>query len=136
MSPWESLKIGSGCPPIMCKHGWLFIYHGVADVQQAGGAHQITYSAGIMVLSAENPQALLYRTTHPALVPQPSTGLRGTPSNVVFPTGVDRRDDIGQPERFDVYYGMNDFRIGVARLDVPDVLPHPGVADPVTAMAG
>ncbi|MEO9181597.1 MAG: glycosidase [Acidimicrobiales bacterium] len=136
VSPWESLKIGSGCPPIMCKHGWLFIYHGVADVQQANGAHQITYSAGVMVLSAEHPQELLYRTTHPALEPEPSTGPRGTPSDVVFPSGVDRRDDIGQPERFDVYFGMNDFRIGVARLDVPDVLPHPGVADPVTATAG
>lgn len=132
VSPWESLKIGSGCPPIMCKHGWLFIYHGVADVQHANGAHQIRYSAGVMVLSAENPQELRYRTTHPALVPQPSTGPRGTPSDVVFPSGVDRRDDIGQPDRFDVYFGMNDFRIGVARMDVPDVLPHPGVADPVT----
>ena len=130
VSPWESLKIGSGCPPIMCKHGWLFIYHGVTDVQDDNGAHQITYSAGVMVLSAANPQELLYRTTHPALVPEPSMGPRGTPSNVVFPTGIDRRDDIGQPDRFDVYFGMNDFRIGVARLDVPDVLPHPGEADP------
>lgn len=135
VSPWESLKIGGGCPPIMCKHGWLFVYHGVADVQQDNGTHQLTYSAGVMVLSAANPQALLYRTTHPALVPEPSTGPRGTPSNVVFPSGIDRRDDIGQPDRFDVYYGMNDFRIGVARLNVPDVLPHPGEADPATTAA-
>ncbi len=28
-----------------------------------------------------------------------------------------------------VYYGMADYRIGVARLDVPDVLPPEGVAD-------
>jgi hypothetical protein len=27
------------------------------------------------------------------------------------------------PDRFDVYYGMADFRIGVARLDVPATLP-------------
>ena len=27
------------------------------------------------------------------------------------------------PDRFDVYYGMADSRIGVARLDVPDFLP-------------
>jgi hypothetical protein len=32
------------------------------------------------------------------------------------------------PDRFDVYYGMADYRIGVARLDVPDVLPPGGVA--------
>jgi predicted GH43/DUF377 family glycosyl hydrolase len=50
----------------------------------------------------------------------------GTIANVVFPTGIDRRDDLGPPERFDVYYGMADDRIGVARLEVPDLLPPPG----------
>ena len=44
----------------------------------------------------------------------------GTIANVVFPTGIDRRDDLGSPDRFDVYYGMADNRIGVARLDVPE----------------
>jgi predicted GH43/DUF377 family glycosyl hydrolase len=47
----------------------------------------------------------------------------------VFPTGIDRRDDLGLSNRFDVYYGMADSRIGVARLDMPDVLPPEGVAD-------
>jgi predicted GH43/DUF377 family glycosyl hydrolase len=42
---------------------------------------------------------------------------------VVFPTGIDRRDDIGKPNRFDVYYGMADDRIGVAMMEVPDKLP-------------
>jgi hypothetical protein len=32
----------------------------------------------------------------------------GTVDNVVFPTGVDRRDDLGAPDRFDIYYGMAD----------------------------
>jgi predicted GH43/DUF377 family glycosyl hydrolase len=41
----------------------------------------------------------------------------------VFPTGIDRRDDLGQPDRLDIYYGMADSRIGVARLDVPECLP-------------
>jgi predicted GH43/DUF377 family glycosyl hydrolase len=49
--------------------------------------------------------------------------LYGVVDNVVFPTGIDRRDDIGAPDRFDVYYGMADDRIGVARLDVPATLP-------------
>lgn len=43
--------------------------------------------------------------------------------SLLFPTGIDRRDDIGQPDRYDVYYGMADDRIGVARLDVPEHLP-------------
>jgi predicted GH43/DUF377 family glycosyl hydrolase len=131
VSPWESLKIGSGAPPVMTKHGWLFIYHGVTDMAAPGSdTHQITYSAGVMVLSKDDPQQLLYRSSHPVLSPQPSTGPRGTPSNVVFPTGIDVRDDIGQPDRLDVYYGINDFRIAVARLDVPPTLPLTGEADP------
>ena len=53
----------------------------------------------------------------------------GTIANVVFPTGIDRRDDLGLPDRFDVYYGMADNRIGAARLDVPEVLPPGRVVD-------
>jgi predicted GH43/DUF377 family glycosyl hydrolase len=57
--------------------------------------------------------------------------------NVVFPTGIDRRDDLGPPERFDVYYGMADDRIGVARLEVPDLLPPAGVlGSPEATRAG
>jgi predicted GH43/DUF377 family glycosyl hydrolase len=64
------------------------------------------------------------------LTPELPQERRGTVANVVFPTGIDRRDDIGLPERYDVYYGMADYRIGVARFDVPDVLPQGGLADP------
>lgn len=46
-----------------------------------------------------------------------------------LPTGIDRRDDIGLPESFDIYYGMADSRIGVARLNLPEILPSIGVAD-------
>jgi predicted GH43/DUF377 family glycosyl hydrolase len=82
-----------------------------------------------MMLSEEHPQVVLYRSPKPLLNPRPSTQQRGTPANVVFPSGIDRRDDLGQSDRFDVYYGMDDFRIGVARLDIPDVLPVTGIAN-------
>ena len=36
-------------------------------------------------------------------------------------------------DRFDVYYGMADNRIGVARLDLPDFLLPGAVADPPEA---
>jgi hypothetical protein len=51
-----------------------------------------------------------------------SVGTRRIVADVVFPTGIDRRDDLGTPDRFDVYYGMADNRIGAARLDLPDHL--------------
>jgi hypothetical protein len=47
----------------------------------------------------------------------------------VFPTGNDRRDDLGSLDRFDVDYGMADDRIGVARLDLPEDLPRGALAD-------
>jgi hypothetical protein len=37
--------------------------------------------------------------------------------------------DLALPDRFDVYYGMADNRIGVARMDVPEFLPQGALAD-------
>ena len=79
-----------------------------------------------MVLSKEHPRVVLYRSPEPVLVPARPEERSGTVANVVFPTGIDRRDDLGPPERFDVYYGMADDRIGVARLEVPEHLPTAG----------
>ena len=33
VSPWERLKIGAGTPPMLTKHGWMIVYHGVSDGQ-------------------------------------------------------------------------------------------------------
>jgi predicted GH43/DUF377 family glycosyl hydrolase len=131
VSPWERLKIGGGTPPILTRHGWLIIYHGVHNMpEQGSNLLNLCYSAGVMVLSKEHPRIIRYRSTEPVLTPELLQERRGIIPNVVFPTGIDRRDDIGLPDRFDVYYGMADDRIGVARLDLPDILPQEGVADP------
>jgi len=134
VSPWERLKIGCGTPPVMTRYGWLILYHGVGKSAESGkGGRQLCYSAGVMVLSKEHPQTILYRSPEPVLTPASPEELQGTIANVVFPTGIDRRDDLGLPDRFDVYYGMADSRIGVARLDLPDFLPPGGTADPPDA---
>jgi predicted GH43/DUF377 family glycosyl hydrolase len=131
-SPWERLKIGGGTPPILTRHGWLIVYHGVSEVVEPDGP-KLRYSAGVMVLSKEHPRVIRYRSKEPVLTPVLPQERRGTVANVVFPTGIDRREDLGSPDRFDVYYGMADNRIGVARLDLPDFLPPEGVADPPEA---
>ena len=124
VAPWEQLKIGGGTPPILTRHGWMMVYHGVHDLAEPGAAvHKLCYSAGILVLSKEHPQVIRYRSPEPVLAPDLPQERQGTVPNVVFPTAIDRRDDIGSPDRFDVYYGMADHRIGVARLDVPDSMP-------------
>jgi beta-1,2-mannobiose phosphorylase / 1,2-beta-oligomannan phosphorylase len=124
VSPWELLKIGGGTPPILTRHGWLVVYHGVSEIKEpSSDIHPLCYSAGVMVLSKEHPSVIRYRSPEPVLTPTLPQERHGTIANVVFPTGIDRRDDLGLPDRFDVYYGMADYRIGVARLDMPDFLP-------------
>jgi len=93
----------------------------------------LCYAAGVMIFSKEHPLVISYRSTEPVLTPELPEEQRGIVANVVFPTGIDRRDDLGTPDRIDVYYGMADKRIGVARLDVPDHLPTDATADPSEA---
>ena len=130
VSPWERLKIGGGTPPVLTRHGWLIVYHGVSEAgEQNETGCRLCYSAGVMLLSKEDPHVILYRSAEPVLTAALPQERGGTVANVVFPTGIDRRVDLGSPDRFDVYYGMADDRIGVARLDVPEILPAGGVAD-------
>jgi predicted GH43/DUF377 family glycosyl hydrolase len=127
VASWERLKIGAGAPPVLSRHGWLVIYHGVSQAAGPGdGSHRLCYSAGVMVLAKEHPRYIRYRSPEPILTPLLPGERSGTVDNVVFPTGIDRRDDLGSPDRFDVYYGMADCRIGVARLDLPRSLPSGG----------
>ncbi len=124
VSPWEALKIGGGTPPMLTRHGWLILYHGVSELAgHSPQEHRLCYSAGVMILAEHDPMKILYRPAEPVLTPLLAAERQGMVPNVVFPTGIDRRDDIGQPDRFDVYYGMADDRIGVARLVVPEHLP-------------
>ena len=124
MFPWEMLKIGGGTPPILTRHGWLMVYHGVSDVTRPDDdKHHLRYAAGVMLLDESHPREVLYRSDEPVLSPLLHEERHGIVPNVVFPTGIDRRDDLGQADRFDVYYGMADSRIGVARLDLPLELP-------------
>lgn len=134
VSPWERLKIGGGTPPVLTRHGWMIIYHGVSKIETpVNDGHQFCYSAGVMILTKEHPWKIYYRSVEPVLTPEMLYERTGIVSNVVFPSGIDRRDDIGMPDRFDVYYGMADNRIGVARLDLPDILPPKGIADATSA---
>jgi predicted GH43/DUF377 family glycosyl hydrolase len=124
VAEWENLKIGCGTPPVLTKHGWMIIYHGVREVKITDSPKaQLCYSAGVMILDKNNPWNILYRSPKPIITPELPEECVGLIADVVFPTGIDCRDDIGMPNRYDIYYGMADDKIGVARLDIPDVLP-------------
>ncbi len=124
LADWEKLKIGCGTPPVLTRHGWMIVYHGVRETEGTGDLKQrLVYSAGIMILNKDKPSEVIYRSPQPVLQPELEDERVGLIANVVFPTGIDQRTDMGMPDRFDIYYGMADDRIGVARLDLPETLP-------------
>ncbi|MFN2491059.1 MAG: glycosidase [Actinomycetota bacterium] len=110
---WESLKIGAGPPPVRTRDGWLLIHHGVTGKFVRGSDHQpsVCYSAGALLLD-DDVTLVRSRTSEPLLSPQTEDERKGTVDNVVFPTAIDVRDD----GALDVYYGMADSKIGVARM--------------------
>ncbi|HEY1867945.1 MAG TPA: hypothetical protein VGG70_06575 [Candidatus Cybelea sp.] len=117
---WGSIKIGAGTPPIRVSLGgvesWLSIFHGV-DVTTRRRKPVLRYSAGIVVHDLERPDNILYRSPAPILTPQTRRERRGVVDNVVFPSGIDPRPDLGE-RTYDVYYGMGDYSIGAARVRI------------------
>ncbi len=119
--PWEVSKIGGGAPPLLTPLGWLLVYHGVGTpVSHGDRAPRPPYAGGVMILDRDDPRRILYRSVEPILQPDTAEEREGTVDNVVFPTAIDPRED----GRVDVYYGMADARIGVARLQLPTTLPR------------
>jgi beta-1,2-mannobiose phosphorylase / 1,2-beta-oligomannan phosphorylase len=118
LAHWEQVKIGAGTPPLLTRYGFFMVYHGVAPVDHEG----LEYSAGAIILGRRDGKTILYRSHEPILKPETPEELNGTVPRVVFPTGIDQRIDIGQPDRFDIYYGMADYRIGVASVELPESL--------------
>lgn len=115
---WEQIKIGAGAPPVRLPDGWLLLYHAVS-LLPCGGAEQVRYCMGAVVLDLEDPTRILYRSSHPMLQPETADEVQGIVTNVIFPTATDLRVD----GRLDVYYGAADSAIGVARITpAPELL--------------
>ncbi|MDQ2871766.1 MAG: glycosidase [Candidatus Eremiobacteraeota bacterium] len=118
MSPnaqWGSLKLGAGTPPVRIAEGWMSLYHAVDAIDETAVKPKLRYSAGIMIHDLNQPHHIVYRSPQPILAPELETERRGIVDNVVFPTGIDPRPDLGA-RTFDFYYGMADWAIGSARL--------------------
>jgi predicted GH43/DUF377 family glycosyl hydrolase len=103
---WQQFRLGGGTPPVRTPQGWLTLYHGVE-----GRPGAVRYSAGALLLDAQQVWRVRYRSAQPILEPEVAEECSGVVNNVVFPTAVDQRDG-----RLDVYYGMADQVIGVASM--------------------
>jgi len=118
---WGSIKIGAGTPPVQVSlagmDAWLSVFHGVDLLPGRPRKPALRYSAGIVIHDLERPDNILYRSPEPILAPESRRERRGIVDNVVFPSGIDPRPDLGE-RTYDVYYGMGDYSIGAARLRV------------------
>jgi predicted GH43/DUF377 family glycosyl hydrolase len=115
---WERLKVGGGTPPVRIGDRWLVLYHGVSGRHSAGREHHVRYCGGALLLDGSDPRRVSYRSTRSLLVPRAAAERSGVVPRVVFPTGLDTRDD----GTVDVYYGMADSRIGVVRAALDTIL--------------
>jgi predicted GH43/DUF377 family glycosyl hydrolase len=112
---WGSIKVGGGTPPVRVREGWMSLYHGVDLLDNSGKRPKFRYSAGIVIHDYEQPHIVRYRSPAPVLVPESEQEMRGIVDNVVFPTAIDTRADLGE-RVYDVYYGMADYAIGAVRM--------------------
>jgi beta-1,2-mannobiose phosphorylase / 1,2-beta-oligomannan phosphorylase len=112
---WGSIKIGAGTPPVRIAEGWMSLFHGVDLVDNHGKKPSLSYSSGLVVHDLQRPDRILYRSPKPVLTPTTKRERQGVVDNVVFPSGLDPRPDLGD-RVFDVYYGMGDHSVGAARL--------------------
>lgn len=108
---WDSRKIGAGPPPLRIDDGWLLIYHAVDDRDDS------QYKIGAMILDAENPLRVLFRSPTPILEPRARYENEGHKSGVVYPCGaVTIGDDLF------LYYGGADMVVCAARCSLSHFL--------------
>lgn len=106
---WDCVKIGIAGPPIKTKDGWFLIYHGVDEYN--------VYRLGAALLDLSDPTKVLARQKEPILEPELEWEKNGYVPNVVFSCGHAVKDDT-----IYVYYGGADTVIGVAVLDIKDIV--------------
>jgi len=109
--PRDSRKIGIAGPPIKTKHGWLLIYHGVS---KKSDSH---YHLRAALLDLKNPEKVLVRTKYAIFETETSYEKYGVVPNVVFSDGAIVKDG-----KLFVYYGAADKVIGVATMELDDLL--------------
>ena len=114
-SDWETDRVGGGTPPIRTPVGWLEIYHGSQQPRRPGGVG--IYSAGALLLDAENPSRIIKRSTETVLEPEAEFEQRGFVPGVVFPTGL-----VTAGDRYRIYYGAADTFTGMVELSREEVL--------------
>jgi predicted GH43/DUF377 family glycosyl hydrolase len=109
---WDSKVRGAGPPPIRTKLGWLLLYH-ANDMQDMS-----KYKLGAMILDNNDPGKILYRTSHPIMIPDMPYENEGKPGIVYASGAVVIGDDLY------VYYGGGDRVVCVATVKLDEFLAN------------
>jgi predicted GH43/DUF377 family glycosyl hydrolase len=121
---WDSVRIGSGPPPLRVANGWLLIYHGVSPVTQESPVGR--YCAGAVLLDGDNPTNLRARSELPMLHPERSYELQGFAPDVIFPTGAYLTEG---GKKMMLFCGGADEVVSVLTLSVDSILEHLGYSN-------
>ena len=118
---WDEL-IGPGPPPILTRHGWLVVYHGVATHGASG-----IYQAGLLLLDAADPARILARSDGNVLEPREPYETTGQVPNVIFPSGwivepAVRTDPVPDEAVLYLYYGAADTTVALATATVGSLI--------------
>jgi len=111
--PFENTYIGGGAVPIETEKGWLLIYHSVEESIDRGPI----YHACAALLDKKNPKKVIGRLPYPLFSPETDWEKHGVVDNVVFPTGTVVKGNL-----ISIYYGAADKRIGVKKINLPQLL--------------
>jgi predicted GH43/DUF377 family glycosyl hydrolase len=103
---FDSRVVEPGPPPVMTAAGLLLLYNGADDA--------LVYRTGWALFDRADPTHLLARSDEPLFAPETPWEKSGQVPNVVFAEGL-----IVQPDRWLIYYGAADTRVGVAAISPP-----------------
>ena len=106
-----SLKVGIAGPPIKTAAGWLLLYHEVTH--HKSDHYQLTAA----LLNLKDPTRVTAIADSPIFEPEMTYEKEGIVPDVVFPCG-----NVVIGNRLFVYYGGGDRVIGIATMDLSDLL--------------
>jgi predicted GH43/DUF377 family glycosyl hydrolase len=107
---WDGEKVGINANPIKTKEGWLIMYHGISEYDKR-------YRFGALLTKLNKPEEVIARTRDPIFEPETIYEKEGDVQGVVFSCGHALVDDT-----LFIYYGGGDKVIGVATVDINDLL--------------
>ncbi|MBW3019704.1 hypothetical protein KY334_00240 [Candidatus Woesearchaeota archaeon] len=102
-----------GAPPIKTKNGWLLFYSYIKNYFSKNKV----FGVEAVLLDLKDPSKVLAKTEGPLMVPEEYYEVYGAIPDIVFPTGVIRKDN-----RLFLYYGSADTTTSVAEVDEKRVL--------------